>query len=77
MIDPAFALPVFRSETVRFSCGCSLVITHELDNPVPDCSIRPCRKDRCPTLKALPASHVSVADVNGLRHVRPVKRGPA
>ena len=76
MNRPPFAPPVTATETVRFSCGCALVIEHEFDTAFSDCYIHPCGPASCPTLNALIASKVTVSHADGVESRRPARRGP-
>lgn len=76
MSDIDHAPPVSATESVAFSCGCVLVIEHELEDPFSDCYIHPCGPAECPTLNALIASKVTVSDHHGVHYRRPVPRGP-
>lgn len=76
MTDYYQVLPVCGTETVRFACGCALVIEHEFDNPFSDCYLHPCPLLSCRVRHALLDSAVTVSDDNGTHTRRPVISDP-
>jgi len=76
MTRSSYAPPVTASETIRFSCGCALVIEHEFDTHHVDCYIHPCGLPLCPVKHALIDSAITVYHDELVHTLRPHVTGP-